>query len=161
MTTLARYNGLVTFPPSDNQLRAWRNLMLVHGEVVERLEADLASADKLPLAWYEALVTLRLAGGGMRMHELAKEMTLTRSAATRFVDRLEEAGLVERTLCETDRRGMTVTLTKAGQLAQERAAPVALNGLRQHFARHLTEEQAAAIAAALEAVLVGEGRLRT
>ncbi|NIR40088.1 MAG: MarR family transcriptional regulator, partial [Actinobacteria bacterium] len=49
--------------------------------------------------------------GRLRMHELAGSLMLSRSAATRFVDRMEQAGLVTREACDTDRRGMFVVLT--------------------------------------------------
>ena len=144
--------------PSDTDLRAWRALMRVYSDVVDHLEADLTEAERLPLAWYEVLVNLRLAGGAMRMHELAEHLTLSRSAATRFVDRVEEAGFVERAICPTDRRGMLVTLTDAGRKAQERAAPITLRGIQKNFGNHLTAEQAEAVADALETVLQGQGK---
>jgi DNA-binding MarR family transcriptional regulator len=132
--------------------------MRVHAQVVDHLESDLADANHLPLDWYELLVTLRLAGGALRMHELAEQLTLSRSAATRFVDRVEEVGLVERTICPTDRRGMMVALTETGRRAQQSAAPVTLRGIQRHFGQHLTEQQIEELATTLEAILRGEER---
>lgn len=132
--------------------------MQVHAEVVDHLDRDLEAAGQLPLAWYELLVSLRAAGGVMRMHELADELTLSRSAATRFIDRVEKAGLVERRVCPTDRRGMLVVLTEVGRQAQKAAARVALRGLQENFGRHLDADQAEAVTAALTTVLKGQGR---
>jgi DNA-binding MarR family transcriptional regulator len=142
--------------PDDRRLRAWRALLGVHAAAVEALEAEMLNAQELPLAWYDLLIHLRLAGGALRMHELAERVLISRSGATRFVDRLEEAGLVERRICPEDRRGMEVVLTPKGRRVQERAAPVALRGIQQHFGRHLTDEQAEALAEALEVVLKAE-----
>lgn len=132
--------------------------MQVHAEVVDHLEQDLEAAGLLPLAWYELLATLRAVGGVMRMHELADELTLSRSAATRFIDRVEQAGLVERRVCPTDRRGMLVALTEAGYQAQKAAARVTLRGLQENFGRHLDSHQTEALSAALTTVLKGQGR---
>jgi DNA-binding MarR family transcriptional regulator len=41
-------------------------------------------------------------------------MYLSQSALSRTVARLEKGGLVERTLCEADRRGVFVVPTEAG-----------------------------------------------
>ena len=49
-----------------------------------------------------------------RMQDLAADMYLSQSALSRTVARLEKGGLVERTLCEDDRRGVFVKVTDAG-----------------------------------------------
>ena len=135
-------------------------MAMVHGSIVESLEAELWEARQLHFGWYDILVTLRLAGGAVRMSELAEMALISRSAATRLVDKIEEAGFLERYVCPTDRRGMVVSLTPEGRRVQERAAPVVLRGLQRHFGRYLDEEQAEAMAETFERVLVGEG-LRT
>lgn len=144
--------------PSQTQIRAWRSLALVHTGLVELLEKELWTERGLHFSWYDVLVTLRLTGGAMRMHELAEYSLLSRSAATRLVEKIEEAGLVERRICPSDRRGIVVTLTAEGRKVQERAAPLFLRTLQKHFGQHLEEEQAEMLASALERVLVGEGR---
>jgi len=132
-------------------------MAMVHGSIVESLEAELWEARQLHFGWYDILVTLRLAGGAVRMSELAEMALISRSAATRLVDKIEEAGFLERYVCPTDRRGMVVSLTPEGRRVQERAAPVVLRGLQRHFGRYLDEEQAEAMAETFERVLVGEG----
>ena len=96
----------------------------------------------------------------MRMSELADLALISRSAATRLVDKIEEAGYVERHICPTDRRGMVVSLTAEGRRVQERAAPIVLRGLERHFGRYLDEAEAEAMANCFDRILVGEG-LRT
>jgi DNA-binding MarR family transcriptional regulator len=91
------------------------------------------------------------------MHELADHTLISRSAATRLIDKIEEAGLVERRVCPSDRRGMEVVLTTEGKKVQESAAPIVLRGLQRHFGRHLDLAQAETLATALESVLTGEG----
>ena len=143
--------------PSDTQLRAWRSMAMVHIALVESLEAELWESRRLHFGWYDVLVTIRLAGGAMRMSELAEMALISRSAATRLVDKIEGAGYVERSVCPTDRRGMVVTLTPEGRKVQERAAPIVLRQLQNHFGRYLDHEQAEAMAATFERILEGEG----
>ncbi|MEX0667364.1 MAG: MarR family transcriptional regulator [Acidimicrobiia bacterium] len=143
--------------PSETQIRAWRSMAMVHTAILESLDAELWEARQLHFGWYDILVTIRLFGGAMRMSELAEMALISRSAATRLVDKIEEAGYVERYVCPTDRRGMVVSLTAEGRKVQERAAPVVLRGLQRHFGRYLDEEQAEAMAHTFERILEGEG----
>src|SRR3990172_6181351 len=142
--------------PDESRIRAWQGVMRIHDAVSGALEAALLETSALPLPWYQVLVELRLAGGALRMHQLAEVATLSRSGTTRFVDRIEEAGLVERRVCPSDRRGMEVVLTAKGYEVQKRAAPMALRGIQEHLGRHLTQEQAQMLAEVLEGVVEGE-----
>lgn len=135
---------------------AWRAFLAVHAKVTKTLEAELRTETGLHLAWYDALVQLSEAGGSLRMHELAERMMLSRSAATRFADRLERAGLVERRGCDRDRRGTRIGLTPHGRALLRRAAAVHLRGVEGHFARHLSDEEAATLAHILGKILVAE-----
>src|SRR3954447_26885137 len=65
-----------------------------------------------------------LADRECRMSELASQIGLSESSATRLVDRLAASGLVERGTSPTDRRCVTARLTKEGRgsLAKIRAA---------------------------------------
>jgi DNA-binding MarR family transcriptional regulator len=132
-------------------------MAMVHTALVESLEAELWESRKLHFGWYDVLVTIRLSGGAMRMSELAEMALISRSAATRLVDKIEEAGYVERHVCPTDRRGMVVSLTPEGRKVQERAAPIVLRQLQNHFGRYLDQEQAEAMAQNFERILEGEG----
>jgi len=139
--------------PDESRIRAWQGVMRIHDAVSGALQETLLEASALPLPWYQVLVELRMAGGAMRMHQLAEVATLSRSGTTRFVDRMEEAGLVERRVCPFDRRGLEVVLTDKGSEVQRRAAPLVLRGVQEHFGRHITDEQARLLAEALEAVV--------
>ncbi len=60
---------------------------------------------------------------GLRMQQLSEEVHLTQCARSRAVARLEKEGLVERTMCPQDRRGVFVTLTGEGERRWEEACP--------------------------------------
>lgn len=127
--------------PPDS-VRAWRQLMHVHASVTSALDERLRREVGISGDWYEALVEIALAGGTMQMNEFARETTLTKSGATRFVDRLERAGLVERTACPTDRRVWHLALTAQGKALQHEADPHVLAVLEEHFGRFLEDEEA-------------------
>ncbi len=122
----------------QQSLRAWRGFLQAHAHIVEQLSRELEEEAGLPLAWYEVLLILSEADGGrLRMHQLADSLLLSRSAATRFIDRMETAGLVERIQSLTDRRGTFVTLSASGRRRLRLARPIHDRGINEHFARHL------------------------
>jgi len=128
---------------SSEKLAAWRTMLTAHAELVWRLGKEMEEATGLPLNWYEVLLYLYEAPEQrLRMHELAASLLLSRSAATRFVDRMERAGLVERFPCVADGRGTNVRMTEQGRRAFAEAAPVHLEGIRRHFADVLTDAEA-------------------
>lgn len=116
--------------------------MHVHSRVTHAIDEMLHEHVGISGAWYEALVEIAFAGGEMRMNEFARETTLTKSGATRFVDRLEEAGLVERRSCPTDRRVLHLALTAEGRRVQKAADPHVLRVMDEHFGRHLSDSEA-------------------
>jgi len=59
------------------------------------------------------------------------------------------AGLVRREACPTDRRSMYATLTAKGKRALAQARPVHLRGVAEHFGRHLSDDEAKTLTAAL------------
>lgn len=127
-------------PPET--VRAWRALMHVHSAVTNAIDETLRAEVGISDSWYEALVEIALAGGTMRMNQFACETTLTKSGATRFVDRLETAGLVERITCPTDRRAHQLVLTAEGKRVQKRSDPHVLKIIHEQFGRHMTEAEA-------------------
>lgn len=130
--------------PTD-RVRAWRALMHVHASVTRALDETLRAEVGIPGNWYEALVEIAFAGGTMRMNEFAVETTLTKSGATRFVDRLESAGLVERFVCPTDRRAYHLALTDKGKAIQKAADPHVLKVIEAHFGSQMSDDEAAVV----------------
>lgn len=101
---------------------AWRDLMSSHARVSEALEHALQERHALSLSEFELLQRLAESPEGCRrMQELADEIHLSASALSRLVGRLEKAGLAEREICETDRRGIYASLTDTGRALQKEA----------------------------------------
>jgi len=132
---------------NDGHLEAWRLFITAHTEVITRIDEQLASADQIPLHWYDVLIELYEAPERkLRMHELAQKVVLSRSGLTRLVDRLEKANLLHREIDSDDRRGFYAVLTEAGVGAMRAAWPVYSGGITAYFARHVSEEEAALLA---------------
>src|SRR2546430_5827506 len=124
-------------PPSG--LQAWRGFLRAHAAVISAIEHELESQGLVPLIWYDVLVAISSAPGRrIRMSGLADELVLTRSGATRLVDKVEAARLVQREIAREDGRGAVATLTPAGREALRKAWPVYARGINQLFLSHLT-----------------------
>jgi DNA-binding MarR family transcriptional regulator len=137
---------------------AWRTFLTAHATVIRALEAELESEQGLALSDFDVLAQLHVAGGTLRMRDLAERVLLSRSGLTRRVDRLESSGLVERTACETDRRGSYARLTNAGRDRLMAAMPVHVRGIADHFIAPLDADELAAIGVTLAKVVPPDRR---
>jgi DNA-binding MarR family transcriptional regulator len=136
--------------PDARRMEAWQALLFGHAALVRRLDHELQASADMPLQWYEVLLRLYQAPERrLRMQELGQSLFSTPSGVTRAVDRLEEAGLVERQKCPVDRRGTYATLTPSGIERLRQAGPVHLRGIQEHFGALVDDREADAIATAL------------
>src|SRR3954469_1343193 len=127
---------------SPTELAAWRGLLRVATALVKALDAELTAAHDLPLSSYEVLITLESAPGHKRrMAELADSVLLSRSGMTRLVDRLEKEELLARDTCTDDGRGCFAVLTPKGHELLGRARPTHLEGVRERFLAHFSEDE--------------------
>ena len=85
-------------------------------EIEARLEVVYREHGLEP-GWHDVLATLRRSGPLYRLHpsELTGALMLTSSGTTKRLDRLEQAGLIERAPDPDDRRGTLISLTPAGR----------------------------------------------
>jgi MarR family 2-MHQ and catechol resistance regulon transcriptional repressor len=86
----------------------------------EQLDRDPALSGQA----FDVLIRLaRTPGERLRMTELAVWTSLSPSGLTRAVDRLVDAGLVEREACPEDRRGAFAVLSDSGRSLMAEAVP--------------------------------------
>jgi DNA-binding MarR family transcriptional regulator len=112
----------------------WRSLLTSYNEVAGHLERALQETHGLTMGEFETLDRLiTVTCEKRRMQELAADMYLSQSALSRTVARLEKGGLVTRSLCQDDRRGVFVSVTDEG--LQRHAAARATH--RAILAEHL------------------------
>ena len=122
----------------DDALDAWRAFLTAHAHVTRRISRDLADAGLPDLGWYDLLWALRRSPGRrLRVNELAREVVLSPTAMSRFVDRAAAAGVVAREPDPDDRRAQQVVLTADGEALLRRMWPVYRRGIAEHFAEHL------------------------
>lgn len=138
--------------PDDQTVATYRALLRAHATLTGVLGGELMAGCGLPLAWFEVLAALRAAGGRLRMHDLADAVGLSRSGASRAVDRLEAAGLLARERCEIDRRGAEAVLLPEGRAVLRRATPIHLRGVQRHLGSVLGPDERAALGALLDRV---------
>ena len=103
---------------------AWRALAASHAAVTAALERDLGERHGLGVSEFEVLERLAEdAKHKFRVQELAESVHLSQSALSRMIGKLEQHGLVQRSLCDLDRRGIYVCLTDAGRRRHAEALP--------------------------------------
>lgn len=109
---------------SDEQQRVWRAFLQLSGSLQERLDRDLRRDTDMPHAYYLVLAMLSEAPDrALRMTQLAEAAWSSPSRMSHAVDRLQEAGWVERRRYPGDRRGQVAVLTDAGFEKLVAAAP--------------------------------------
>ena len=77
-------------------MQAWDALLRSHATLLRQLETDLESKTGLALADFDVLAQLAIAGGSLRMTDLADRALISRSGMTRRVSRLVHERLVHR-----------------------------------------------------------------
>jgi DNA-binding MarR family transcriptional regulator len=140
--------------PAGRTLGAWRSLLHAHATLMRQLERDLEAETGLALADFDVLAQLALAGGGLRMTELANRALISRSGMTRRIARLVDQGLVRRASTDADARGVRVALTDAGVARLTETAPVHARGIARYFVAPLDDEELAVLERALDKVTV-------
>ena len=123
-------------PPQDDALlTTFGRLVEAHSRLGKQLGRALEQQAGVPHAWFEVLLRISRADGGqVSMGSLAQQVALTSGGITRLVDRVVEAGLVERVPCPTDRRVYYAALTPQGEDTLRQAVTVHAANLRQAFA---------------------------
>jgi DNA-binding MarR family transcriptional regulator len=121
---MGRPSTAATSTPPVGLVNEWRELLGRHAAVSCALEKALQDQHQIGLSEFETLDRLVDANcGNYRMSDLAGDIHLSQSALSRAVDRLERDGLVQRSMCADDRRGVFVCLTEKGKRVYDEALP--------------------------------------
>src|SRR5437899_301160 len=138
---------------TPSRLNAWVAFLAAHKALETILSRELESACGLPLTWFDALAQLRRAPAQrLTMTQLASAILFSKSGLTRLIDRMEEAGLVQRLARPGDRRSLHIALADAGAEKYRQALPIHLETVRRHFAAYIQDSEAVAVESALERI---------
>jgi DNA-binding MarR family transcriptional regulator len=140
--------------PGGRGIGAWRSLLRSHATLMRQLETDLEKETGLALADFDVLAQLALAGGELRMTELAARALISRSGMTRRVARLVDEGLVRRSEANADGRGVVVELADAGVARLTETVPAHAHGIAEYFVSRLDDQELAVLESALDKVTV-------
>jgi DNA-binding MarR family transcriptional regulator len=138
---------------NQEQQKHWRAWIASSTLLTDRLSRELQESSNLTINDYEILVRLSESDNrAMRMSELASQTLLSRSRLSHQIDRMEKAGLVERTVCDTDRRGQVAHMSELGWQTLVDAAPAHVESVRKHVLDVLTDEEFVALGSALSKI---------
>ena len=125
------------------QMEAFRDLMRAQSELGRRLDHDLQEEAGMSISEYVVLLTLRYAPeGSLPVGDLSCEVHLSKSGVTRLVDRMEQAGTVERAAGQDDRRSVRACITTEGRAALRKAWPIHRRGIDEYFGVSLSDADA-------------------
>ena len=113
----------------------WREILDRHARVNCALTHALEHQHGLGMSEFEVLERLADEGDcSVRVNAIAEHVHLSQSALSRVLDRLEKHGLVQRGVCENDRRAIFAELTDEGRERYEAARPTHREVLERELA---------------------------
>ena len=140
-------------PKADSDPLALFTTLARTGLFLDALQRECLGDHGLSFPEYSVLRLLQRAPEHQRAPSLlAEQVVCTTGAMTKLVDRLQRAGLVERTPAPNDRRSVLVRLTPAGDQRADAAARSYRSG-RERVLDRLGERKADRIHASLRQLL--------
>ncbi len=105
--------------PRDHkaELRLWLRLLTCATLIEDEVRSRLRAAFDVTLPRFDLMAQLHKNPDGMTLSQLSGRMMVSNGNLTALVERLAEAGHVERRPAENDRRAVIVRLTPAGDRA--------------------------------------------
>lgn len=118
----------------DRLVTTFGRLLEANSSLERQLGRELERQCGISHTAFEVLLRIsRAEARQISMSSLAQQVALTSGGITRLLDRMIEAGLVQRVPCPTDRRVAFAALTSAGERALEKAMRVHAKNLRRVF----------------------------
>ncbi len=150
------YRACMNERPSETAVLAWARLIRGARLTLASVEGELKDAGFPPLEWYDVLLELSRSDGPLRPVALEGRLLLPQHNISRLLERLAQAGHIERMRCEKDGRGYYVAITASGRDLLKRMWPVYAAAIQRHLGRHVTEPEAEALAGLLGRLSAGE-----
>ena len=138
---------------SSAAAETFARLLQAHATITRELNARLVAEHGLTINDYEVLLRLARADDRrMRRVDLSNEVLLSPSGITRMLDRLQEAGLVEKGSCESDARVTYAVLTDKGIAKLREVSPGHVSDVERLLGERLDDEELATLAGLLDRV---------
>ena len=138
--------------PADQLADELQAFIFAAGKAGDHEAFRLAGEIDMSMSQLRALFVLDGSDIELAVHEVADSIGVSMPSAGRAVDQLTRAGLVSRREDEHDRRVKRIRITASGRAAVRRFTEAKRERLRQ-FAAELTDEERAALSAAISPVL--------
>ena len=101
--------------PTAEETALWVALNRAQRSIYRSMDSALKAKSLPPLRWYDVLWALERAEDvGVRPFELEKLLIFEQSNLSRLLRRMIEAGLVEESIFQDDRRGKVLVITSKG-----------------------------------------------
>lgn len=138
---------------SSSHERAWRAFIDSGTVLTETLNRELQARHDLSLSQFRVLELLTAADDHcLRMSDLAEGVLSSRSKLTHQVGRMEQLGLVHRSACDSDARGVVAHLTDRGARWFRDAQNTYAEVVRRNFVEALSGDQLKALESLFEQV---------
>jgi MarR family 2-MHQ and catechol resistance regulon transcriptional repressor len=133
----------VTDPPTATALKLYVVLTRASEALHAHARAHIASHGLTEAEF--AILDALYHKGRLLLGEVQKKILVSSGGITFLVDKLEKRGLVQRTLCESDRRARYAELTDEGRVLMERIFPSHAEAIRRAMSGLGAADQRAAI----------------
>src|ERR1700682_628004 len=114
--------------------QVWEGISRAHCSIVADIEKDMMPQAGIALGWYDVLAQLSQAPDRrLRFQDLARVVGITDSGASRRLNQMIKAGLIERFLCDSDRRGVYALMTAQGKETYTKAHTVFVRSIERNL----------------------------
>ena len=127
----------------DDEQQLWRLMLAGFNKISRTIDERLQAGSDISSPEFSVLVALSEAQDRtLRLRELCEELGWDRSRASHQVTRMKKRGLLTKSKCPGDARGVLVTLTDQGMTHLEDAVPDHVETVRRLIFDHLNEDRA-------------------
>jgi DNA-binding MarR family transcriptional regulator len=134
-------------------MQAWVSLIHAATHLRRGLEEVLLTELGFGLAEQDLIKQLYVNGGALTHTELSRRIYFSKSGVTRMIDRLEDAGFVERKRVAGDRRAINAVLTPTGRDAFNRSRIILRGYVKKTLGAALADDDIAVLGSVLEKLL--------
>ena len=105
----------MTTDATERWTPAWMALVRTYARLWDQVEAQMRVDSGLTMPRYDVLMQLDLAGGRLRLTELASSIVLSPSGLSKLLDRMEASELIRREPDPSDARSTFARITPRGR----------------------------------------------